>query len=107
MAAIPSVQTGGNGEGRANLARANGTFTLKNSIFAGGRGAGGNGNGTFVDAGQNISDDNSITLNGTAVSVPPIPNWNLKFITMAGDPHAGLNGSSPAINAASGAAAPQ
>lgn len=105
----PFGANGANGSyAGANLARANGTFTLKNSIFAGGAGAGGNGNGTFVDAGQNISDDNSITLNGTGSLSSTDPKLESEIHYYGGaTPTRALMAGSPAINAASSAAAPQ
>jgi RHS repeat-associated protein len=92
----------------ANVVRTNGTFTLKNSIFAGGTGVGGNGVGTFVDAGQNISDDNSITLNGTGSQSSTDPKVALDLQFNGGPtPTLALQSGSPAINAADNSVAPQ
>jgi RHS repeat-associated protein len=99
---VSGAATGG------NVVRTNGTFTLKNSILAGSAGYGGNGTGTFVDAGQNISDDASITLNGTGSHSSTDPklasaladNWG-PTLTLA------LLSGSPAIDAADSSAAPK
>jgi len=91
----------------ANIVRTNGTFTLKNSILAGGTGVGGNGVGTFVDAGQNISDDNSITLNGTGSHSSTDPKLASDVNFNGGPtPTLALLAGSPAINAADNSAAP-
>lgn len=105
----PSGATGANGTFTgANVVRNNGTFTLKNSIFAGGASYGGNGNGTFVDAGENISDDSSITLNGTGSHSSTNPNL-LSALSYYGGPTPTLPilAGSPAINAADSTAAPK
>ena len=106
---FPSGAAGANGAyAGANVVRTNGTFTLKNSILAGGAGVGGNGVGTFVDAGQNISDDNSITLNGTGSLSSTDPKVALDVQFSGGPtPTLKLQSGSPAINAADNAAAPQ
>jgi RHS repeat-associated protein len=106
----PSGATGANGTvaAGANVVRTNGTFTLKNSILAGGSGYGGNGVGTFVDAGENISDDSSITLNGTGSHSSTNPNI-APYLQYDGGPTPviGLLAGSPAINAADSTAAPK
>ena len=106
----PSGATGANGTvaAGANVVRTNGTFTLKNSILAGGTGYGGNGSGTFVDAGENISDDSSITLNGTGSHSSTNPNL-ASFLEFSGGPTPviALLAGSPAINAADSTTAPK
>ena len=53
------------------------TLTLKNSIFAYPmNGGNGSSSGTIVDAGQNISSDGSITLNGPGSSMNTDPKLN-------------------------------
>ncbi|MBI3851507.1 MAG: hypothetical protein HY298_14710 [Verrucomicrobia bacterium] len=57
-----SGSDGSNGAKRGgNVARNSGSFTLKNTIIANSV-SGNNGFGTFVDAGHNLSSDNSISL---------------------------------------------
>ncbi len=106
---LPSGSAGANGTfAGANLVRTNGTFTLKNSILAGGSGYGGNGVGTFVDAGQNISDDSSITLNGTGSLSSTNANLSPVFGYNGGPtPTLPILAGSPAINAADSTAAPK
>ena len=107
---LPSGASGANGTVGAggNVARTNGTFTLKNSILAGASGYGSNGYGTFVDAGENISDDASITLNGTGSHSSTNPNL-APYLEYGGGPTPviALQAGSPAINAADSTAAPQ
>ncbi len=107
---LPSGADGANGTvaSGANLVRTNGTFTLKNSILDGGSGYGGNGVGTFVDAGENISDDSSITLNGTGSHSSTNPDV-AAYLQYDGGPTPviGLLAGSPAINAADSTAAPK
>ena len=75
-----------------------GTFTLLNNLFST-NSPGGNGRGTFVDAGHNLSSDNSIVLNsGTSFTqtdpkLGSFGNYGGPAFTMA------LLSSSPAINA--------
>jgi len=64
------------------IGNGSGTFTLKNSILAytissGGSGSSGNGAGTITDAGNNISSDTSITLNGSGshANMNPLLMW--------------------------------
>jgi RHS repeat-associated protein len=105
----PSGSDGANGTfSGANLLRTNGTFTLKNSLFAYGTGYGGNGVGTFVDAGENLSDDSSITLNGTG-SHSSINVMVTSTVEENGGPTATLSllAGSPAINTADSTAAPK
>ncbi len=105
----PSGSAGANGTFfGGNILRTNGTFTLKNSLFAYGASYGGNGYGTFVDAGENLSDDNSITLTGTGSH----SSTNI-LVTSQLEANGGPTGTSallsgsPAINAADPTAAPQ
>jgi RHS repeat-associated protein len=104
----PSGSDGANGTFfGGNILRTNGTFTLKNSLFAYGTNYGGNGFGTFVDAGENLSDDNSITLTGTGSHslINILVTNNLQY---NGGPTGTsmLLAGSPAINAADSTAAP-
>jgi len=88
-----------------NIARAGGTLALKNSIFAY-RSSGGNGYGTVVDAGNNISSDNSINLGGagslinTDPRLGPLANNGGSTSTLA------LLTNSPAIDTSDDAASP-
>jgi RHS repeat-associated protein len=110
LGGYPSGSAGANGTATgSNVARTNGTFTLKNSIFAGGAsGFGNNGFGTFVDAGENISDDSSITLNGTGSHSSTNPNLSQVFGYNGGPtPTLPILAGSPAINAADGTVAPK
>ena len=106
---LPSGADGTNGTFTgANVVRTNGTFTLKNSILAGGSGYGGNGSGTFVDGGENISDDSSITLNGTGSHSSTNPDLSDVIGDNGGPtPTIPILAGSPAINAADSTAAPQ
>jgi RHS repeat-associated protein len=105
----PSGSDGANGTfSGANMLRTSGTFTLKNSLFAYGSSYGGNGVGTFVDAGENLSDDSSITLNGTG-SHSSINVMVTSQVEVNGGPTPTLSllAGSPAINTADSTAAPK
>ena len=93
------------GNARKYATNHGGTFMLKNCILAYAP-SGGNGSGTFVDYGQNISSDNSITLNGTGSHVNTDPVMGV--LGMNGGPTAtcALHAGSPAIDAADNASAP-
>lgn len=89
-----------------NIARASGTYILKNCIMAY-QDSGGNGYGTVTDAGQNMSSDNSIPLNGagslvnTDPQLGPLDDNGGLTKTMA------LLTNSPAIDAADTDAGPE
>lgn len=73
----PGLSSGG------NIARGGGSFALANSIIAN-AGSGGNGSGTFTDAGYNVSSDNSVNL--TNAGSLKNTNANLGTLSSNGGP---------------------
>jgi RHS repeat-associated protein len=90
----------------ANIARAGGAFTLKNSLLAY-KVAGANSFGTITDAGHNISSDNTPTLSGVLGSTNNLdPKLSLLADNGGWTKTCALLATSPAINSADNAAAP-
>ncbi|TAL05013.1 MAG: hypothetical protein EPO07_04340, partial [Verrucomicrobia bacterium] len=106
----PSPNPGSAGSSGAsnggNVARSAGTFTLKNSILAYAT-SGGNGNGSITDAGQNISSDTSVTLNGTGSHSNTDPQVSSLADNGGLTKTCALSSTSPAIDAANSTAAPK
>ena len=102
----PGGDNGGAGAAYgANIANGGPTFVLKNSIIAY-KQTDGNGYGSVTDAGNNISSDTSITLNGAGSTTNTDPKLSSLAYNGGFTPTCALQSGSPAINAGDDSAAP-